>query len=131
MLAFNKRYFGLFILIFAIEVFIALFVHDNLVRPYVGDILVVILIYCFIKSFFRLPVMVVAIAVLMFAFMVEFLQYLKIVEELGMERTSAVGIIIGSSFAWLDLVAYIVGVIMVLIIEEKLFSRNQTRTSQA
>ena len=34
-----------------IEVLIALFVHDNFVRPYIGDVLVVIVIYTFVRIF--------------------------------------------------------------------------------
>ena len=42
MLRFNKTYFLLTILLFCTEVIIALFVHDNFIRPYFGDVLVVI-----------------------------------------------------------------------------------------
>lgn len=124
MFTFRKGYFGLTILLFAVEVFIALFVHDYFIRPYVGDVLVVILLYCFIKTFIRLPVIKVAVIVLIFAFAIEFLQYLRIVEKLGIERSSTIGILIGSSFACLDLVAYIAGIIVVLIIEGKVASKN-------
>ena len=48
MLLFRRSYFSFFVLLFIIEVLIALFVNDRLIRPYVGDFLVVILIYCFI-----------------------------------------------------------------------------------
>lgn len=33
------------------EVLIALYVHDAFVRPYIGDVLVVIVIYTFIRIF--------------------------------------------------------------------------------
>src|SRR5687768_15749427 len=90
MLTFHKNYFGLAVVIFAIEVLIALFVRDNFVRPYLGDVLVVILIYCFIRSFLRLPVFTVAVFVLLFSFTIEFLQYLNIVETLGLEKSPIV-----------------------------------------
>lgn len=51
MFKFNKTYFVFAIFIFFIEVLISLYLHDKIVRPYVGDFLVVILIYCFIKAF--------------------------------------------------------------------------------
>ena len=38
-----------FIIVFIIEAIIAVFIHDNFIRPYFGDVLVVVLIYCFIK----------------------------------------------------------------------------------
>ncbi|WP_366069085.1 DUF2809 domain-containing protein [Flavobacterium sp.] len=53
MLTFNKTYFRLASLIFTVEILIALYVHDKIIRPYFGDVLVIVLIYCFIKSFFK------------------------------------------------------------------------------
>jgi hypothetical protein len=117
---FNKKYFGLTILIFGIEVLIALYVHDTIIRPYIGDVLVVILIYCFIKSFFKLPVLSVAVFVLLFSFGVEFLQYLNIVEKLGLQNSKIARTVIGTSFAWIDLVCYTVGIIIILIAEKGL-----------
>ena len=40
-------YLGVFGLILAIEVCIALFVHDDFIRPYVGDVLVTVLPFLF------------------------------------------------------------------------------------
>jgi len=48
MLHFQFRYFILAIINFFTDVFIAMFIHDGILRPYVRDFLVVILIYCFI-----------------------------------------------------------------------------------
>jgi hypothetical protein len=118
LLTFNKNYFGLAILIFTVEVLIALFVRDNFVRPYLGDVLVVILIYCFIKAFLNLPVFTVAMFVLIFSFAIEFLQYINIVERLGWERSKIARTVIGTSFAWIDLLAYMAGIVVVLIVEK-------------
>ena len=78
MLTFKKNYFTAAILLFVVEILIAVFVHDNFVRPYFGDVLVVILIYCFIKSFLKLLVLPAVLLVLIFSFSIEFLQYLNI-----------------------------------------------------
>ncbi len=123
MLAFNRKYFFLTILIFIIEVLIALYLHDEIIRPYIGDVLVVILIYCFIKSFLKLPVLPLAIFVLLFSFSIEFLQYLNIVEKLGLQKSKLARTVIGTSFAWIDLVCYIAGIIIVLI-TEKVSAKN-------
>jgi len=53
---FNTKYFLLAFALFFVEVYIALYVHDDIIRPYIGDVLVVILIetvakYSFKKSF--------------------------------------------------------------------------------
>lgn len=127
MLTFNKKYFGLSILIFITEVLIALFVHDTIIRPYIGDVLVVILMYCFIKSFLKLPVLTLAIFVLLFSFSIEFLQYLHIVEKLGLQKSKIAKTVIGTSFAWADILCYIVGFIVILIIEKHLSIKNNVR----
>jgi hypothetical protein len=124
MLKFNKTYFGLTVLLFVVEVLIAVFVHDNFIRPYVGDVLVVILIYCFVKSFLNLPEFVLAIGVLLFAFAIEFLQYIKIVHVLGLEKSEIARTVIGTSFAWLDLLAYVVGIGIVLMAEKYIWKKQ-------
>ncbi len=124
MLTFNKNYFGFTIFIFLIEVLIALYVNDSFVRPYLGDVLVVILIYCFLKSFLKLPVLTAAIAVLVFSFTIEFLQFLNIVEKLGLEKSKIARTVIGTSFSWIDLLTYIIGITIVLIIEKYWVKKN-------
>jgi hypothetical protein len=118
MLTFNKNYFGVAILIFFIEILIALYVNDSIVRPYFGDVLVVILMYCFLKSFLQLSIMTVAIAVLLFSFTIEFLQYLNIVATLGLEKSKIARTVIGTSFSWIDLLTYIIGITIVLGVEK-------------
>ena len=115
------------LLLFITEVLIALFVHDQFIRPYIGDFLVVILIYCFVKSFLNTPVVPTAIGVLLFAYTVELLQYFRIVEVLGLQHSRAARIIIGSSFEWQDMLAYTLGILMVILIEKRntLFKKSR------
>lgn len=116
-LQFNSKYFVAFIILFITEILIALYVNDQIIRPYIGDLLVVILIYCFIKSFLATPVIKTAIAVLIFAFTVETLQYFKLVEKLGLQDSKAARIIIGSSFEWMDVLAYLAGTVLIILVE--------------
>lgn len=118
MLGFKRRYFIFTLLIFFTELIIALFIHDGIIRPYIGDFLVVILIYCFIRSFFNLPVLSTAVFVLLFSYMVETLQYFKIVERLGLQNYKLAGVIIGTSFGWTDILAYTLGICFVLFVEK-------------
>ena len=106
------------VLLFITEVCIALFVRDNFIRPYLGDVLVVILIYCFVKSFWTISVIKAAMAVLLFAFGVETLQYFAIIEKLGLQNNSFARTVIGTSFAWEDILAYIVGIVIVIVGEK-------------
>lgn len=111
-------YFMLAVMLFGIEVFIALFVHDTIIRPYIGDLLVVILLYCFVKSFADLPVFPTAISVLLFSFLIEISQYFKIIELLGLQNSAIARVIMGTSFAWIDIIAYIGGIAIVLFVEK-------------
>lgn len=106
------------LLLFCIEVLIALFVHDRFVRPYIGDVLVVILMYCSIKTVKpSLPWRSTAIAVLLFAFAIEGLQYLKLVRLLDLQHNRLASTIIGTDFAWADMWCYAAGIAFVWWIE--------------
>jgi len=122
-LTFNKQYFIAAIAILFVEVMIALFVHDKIVRPYIGDALVVVLIYCFVKSFFSLSVLPTAMGGLLFVFFVEGLQYIHFINLIGLEYSAAAKIIIGYSFSKLDLVAYSAGILAVIVVEKYAFSK--------
>ena len=117
-LKFNRHYFIITLLLFGIEVIIAKFFHDQIIRPYFGDFLVVILIYCFVKSFFDTPALSTAIAVLIFSFSLEMLQYINIVTKLGLEHSKLARTVIGTSFEWIDLIAYTVGIALVIYLEK-------------
>ncbi len=118
MFRFDKYYFSIAVIIFMIEVLIALFIHDQWIRPYFGDVLVVILIYSFFKAFFDLPVTGLSLGVMLFAYTIEFLQYLKIVNHLGLEHSQLARTVIGTSFAWIDLLAYTIGIAIILFVEK-------------
>ena len=45
-------YLAAFVILFLIEAAIALWVHDRFIRPYIGDVLVVVLVYVFVRIFF-------------------------------------------------------------------------------
>ncbi|RZK56333.1 MAG: DUF2809 domain-containing protein, partial [Pedobacter sp.] len=105
------------IAIFIIEVVIALYIKDNFIRPYVGDVLVVILIYYFVKAFIKAPVLPMAIGVLIFSYLVETLQYFQFVKLIGLADNKLANVVIGNYFAWEDIVAYTIGITIVLFIE--------------
>ncbi|MFL5740074.1 MAG: DUF2809 domain-containing protein [Flavisolibacter sp.] len=122
MFIFNLRFFFLTVLLFIIEVLIALFVHDRFVRPYVGDYLVVILIYCAGRTFFKLSPVKLGIGVFLFACLIETLQYFNIVDRLGLTKNVIARTVIGYGFEWYDILAYFLGVITVLVFENQRLS---------
>ena len=114
---FNRTYLIIATILFVIEVIIAKYVHDPYVRPYGGDFLVVILLYCLIRSFIDGHKIVTAVCVLLFSFCIETLQYFKIVSVLGLNNSKIARIVIGTSFAWTDLLMYTLGIIVVIVVE--------------
>ena len=117
MIHFHKSYFFAAIFLFLLLLFIAVFVKDSIIRPYVGDLLVVIFLYCLLKSFFKIPVKNAIFGVLLFAIAIEALQYLSIVKLLGLEKSNIATIVLGSYFEWLDIVFYALGALLVYVVE--------------
>jgi hypothetical protein len=117
MLTFNLKFFFFALALFIIEVLIALFVHDSIIRPYGGDYLVVILIYCAVRTFINGSPLKIGIAVLLFAYTLEVLQYFDIVRRLGLADNKLARTVIGYGFDWLDLLAYTLGILTVLLLE--------------
>ena len=119
MFGFHKKYFLATLLLFAVEVCIALFVRDRFIRPYLGDVLAVMLLYYFVKTFLNLSPMIAIVGVLLFAFTLEMLQFLNLVELLGLQENRIAVTVLGSQFDWQDLLAYVVGAVTILLLERK------------
>ena len=116
---FNKTYFIITVILFLIEVAIALFIKDQFIRPYLGDVLVVILIYCFVKSLVKISVHKAALGVILFSFCIEILQYFNLVEKMKLQHNTVAKTVIGTSFSWEDMLAYIAGILIVIIVENR------------
>ncbi|SHJ82130.1 Protein of unknown function [Clostridium cavendishii DSM 21758] len=124
----NIKYILAFIILLLTEIFIALFVHDTIIRPYIGDILVVILIYTLIKGFTKKSIRHLPIYLFLFATTVEIMQYFHIVRVLHLEKHKIIATIIGDSFDLQDILCYFIGT-MILIMFEKM-SKNPLKTSK-
>ena len=113
-----KRYhfICLFITLLAIEIYIALFVHDHLVRPYLGDVLVVILVYTFVRSMTTKKIKRLPLYVFLFASTIEILQLFDLLHLLKIQNRF-IHILLGSTFDWFDLACYGIGSILLLIFE--------------
>lgn len=112
-----KRRFGYllaFFVLLAIEICIALFVRDRFVRPYVGDMLVTVLLCCLARAV--VPQFPPAVPVFLFAAAVEGSQWLGLAEMLNLQGT-ALGIILGATFDWKDIVCYGLGCLLFAAVE--------------
>ena len=115
---FSAGYFALAVLLFAVEVLIALFVDDKIIRPFVGDVLVVILLYCFVSIFLKAARFKIAFGMLLFAFTIEILQYFDYVKLLGLENNRLLSVLMGRTFEYTDFAAYLTGFLIVLLCEK-------------
>lgn len=117
MLKFRKGYFFLSLILLLVLIYIALFVNDNFVRPFLGDVLVVCWLYLVAKSVVNLRCTVLAHGVLLFALAIEVGQFYNLVAVLGLEDYKVARIVIGSTFDWLDILAYVLGWLSIIVLE--------------
>lgn len=103
-----------------------MFVKDTFIRPFFGDVLVVMLLFSFVKIFCENNSIKVAIAVLLFAYIIEILQYFNFIEILGIQDNKIARVVLGATFDWLDLVAYTLGVIFSMVLDNKLNGRKSS-----
>lgn len=117
-------YFLATVVFFLVELLIALFVQDKFIRPYVGDMLVVVLIYTFLRMFFPEKPRLLPLYVFLFAVLVEGLQAINIVELLGLQNNRFFSVLIGTTFDIKDMACYAVGCVLLGVWEIYLWKKS-------
>ena len=102
-------FLGAFGVLLLTEVLIALFVRDAFVRPYIGDVLAVAVLYCLVRMAKPDGWPFLPAVLFLFASGVEALQAAGLVHRLGLEDSRFWRILLGSTFDPADLVCYAVG----------------------
>ncbi len=69
-----------FLALLVIEIIIALYVHDSFIRPYLGDVLVVIVLYTGVPMLKPEGITLLPLYLFLFALMVELLQFFQIIQ---------------------------------------------------
>jgi len=113
-----------------VEVCIALFVTQSFVRGSLGDVLVVILIHCALRVIFPGKPRLLPLYVFAFACLVEFTQYIHLLDLLGLGHVGWLRIIIGGTFDWADIACYGVGCMIVGLIEIAVGAAAHSRPPQ-
>ena len=126
-LRFNKHYFWLASGLLLLEATIARYAHDQIVRPYAGDLLATVLLYCLGRSFLVARPEPVVVAALLTSYLLEGLQYLGLLHLLGWQHSQVARLVLGSHFAWGDMLAYSLGALAVLAAEQRLKPADTTR----
>jgi hypothetical protein len=124
----RPRYLALAAVLLAIEIYIGACMHDAFVRPYGGDFLVVILLYCLVRGVSKVKAWPAALGALVFAYAIETGQYFHVADRLGFTRPSLMRTLIGTYFTWIDILCYTLGILLVMGVET-LRSRRQTPSS--
>jgi hypothetical protein len=122
-LRFSKRYGGAAIAVLAVELVIALFVRDAFIRPYVGDTLAVVLLYCTVLAALELPRAHVALGVLGVALLVELAQAFSLVERLGLADVAFARVVLGTYCDARDVLAYTAALPLLALAERAATSR--------
>ena len=102
-------YLLVFLGLLLVEICIALFVHDDFIRPYVGDVLVTVLLCCLSRAVF--PKLHPALPVFGISLAAELWQWLGLTQKLGLEGT-VLGVILGTTADWKDIMCYGMGCIL-------------------
>lgn len=116
---YNLKYFLTTVILFIIEVLIAtVFKNYVFLRSFFGDVLVVILIYTFIRSFFKVHHKTkLIVGIFIFSVFIEMLQYFKTADLLGFRPGSWQQIVLGNSFSWIDILCYAAGCLVIWFFE--------------
>ncbi len=114
---FSLKYLLLTILLLIVEVLIGSVGKDIYwLRAFGGDVLVVILLYTFVRTFLKVRCMPLVLGIFVFAVLIEFAQYFKLATHLGYKSGSVMYIVLGNSFSWGDIACYAVGCTVILLL---------------
>ena len=95
----------IFLGLLLVEICIGLFVHDDFIRPYIGDVLVTVLLCCLCRCVKPEGMPLLPVWVLLFSILVECAQLIEIPALDG----TLLGTILGSTFDIADLICYAIG----------------------
>jgi Protein of unknown function (DUF2809) len=116
MLTFNPRYCVLALLLLAVEIAIARYIHTGLIRTFWGDALVVGLLFSALRTFLAFPAKHLALGAFLFACCIETAQSFNLVSLLGLHSQTlfhrVMRIALGATFDWWDYVAYAMGYVL-------------------
>lgn len=105
-----------FVLLMVVEIIIGKYAH-GFIRAYIGDVLVIPLIYCFVRIFYVRPAVWLPAAVGGLGILAEMLQYFNLCGLLGIPKGSLLGILLGSSADFADILCYAVGVLLIYAVQ--------------
>ncbi len=125
----KKRIFFLMLFLFflCVEILIGAFVHDQFIRPYLGDVLVILLLCCFMRILLPSKPVGLGLYMIVVGVVAELLQLMHLDVLLHLEGTP-LGVILGSTFDIIDIFCYVVGGLLFFIFERMLAAFRSRRS---
>ncbi len=112
-----KKNLTIVTLLLVTEVAIALFHFHKFIRGFVGDVLVIPLLFYFLRIFTKWRTLYLALTVLGIAIAIEFLQMINLLKHFTI-TSNFLQIVLGTTFDYKDLLAYLTGFLLVLGFEK-------------
>jgi len=112
----KRTYWICFLISLAIVFYIGFFT-TGFIRIYIGDVIIIPVLYFLYRAIFTTTIFRAALVIFLFAVAVETAQYFNIVDLLGLTENRAAAIIIGTSFSWGDILAYLAGIIISVVVD--------------
>ena len=119
MLRFHLSYFLVALALVGLDLLVINHVHDAVIRPYGGDFIWGIFLFCLVRSFLKLPVGPLVLGVFVFCCFEEVLQYFHFADWLGFTQPSLMRTLIGTTFSWVEILIYGLGLGVVFVLEKK------------
>lgn len=114
----QRAYLAATLAAFTAIVIIALFVNDRIVRPYIGDILAAMFLYCIARIFVKKrPPVLLPLYVFLAAVCVELAQLFDVLSLFGIGNNRVLRIVLGGTFDFADIALYFVGAAVMLVVQ--------------
>lgn len=117
------------ILLIGIEALIALFVHDEGIRPYGRDVLASLALYALSRVFFPTGIRIMPLLTFLCCALVESPQYLRLVSLLHWEGNVFLRTLLGATFDWRDMLCYLIGSLLAALWEMVLLKLEKGKYS--
>jgi len=123
-------YLAMMVVLLAVEILIALFVHDRIVRPFIGDSLAVMLVYCALRAMTRLRERTAVATALVIAVAIEVGQLVGVLDLLGLRTNGLATMLLGTGFDPTDFLAYGGGALCAMAAEAIFSGAAQARAGR-
>jgi len=114
---FSKNYFLFALFLFILE--LCVLYTKGFIRHTLGDFVVVIFLYCLLKSFIPISYLKAALLVFLFSFAIELIQLTPFLTYFNLENSKIAKTVFGNTFSIQDLIAYTLGIGFIVLVEIK------------